>query len=160
MTFASLVGTVTNIVLLVVPIVGSIVLIAFFWNLATLLFNVSDAEKMKQAKQRIIWAIITMFVLFTVGGIVALLGNSFFGGGGTGTGSSGFNVGSGAGSGIGSGFGSGFFGSGGGTGSGSGSGTFGGSGSDSGSGSGSGSSGYVPYDRELAGPPDQFFFAP
>ena len=79
MTLASLIGIVTSIALLVIPIVASIVLIAFFWNFATLLFNVSDTEKIKQAKQRIVWAVITMFVLFTIGGIVALLGNYFFG---------------------------------------------------------------------------------
>lgn len=76
MTLESIINTIIEVALLAVP--WLLVLVAFFWNLASLLFNVEDAEKLKQARPRIIWSIIAMFVLFTYPGIVVLLQNTFF----------------------------------------------------------------------------------
>ena len=84
MTLASIINTATNIIIVAVPVAGGIALVAFLWNLAQLVYNISDTEKHKQARQRIVWAVLAMFVLVTFPGIIYLMANTFFTSGGGG----------------------------------------------------------------------------
>lgn len=76
-TLQGFLETMTNIVILATPFAAA--LLYFFWNLAVLLFTLDDAEKKKQARARMIFGIIALFVLFTVAGLVAVLQRSIFG---------------------------------------------------------------------------------
>jgi len=80
-SLADFIATLSQVVFLAIPF--AFVLLAFFWNLFQLLATVSDAEKKKQARERMIWSVIALFVLFSLAGIVAMLQNTFFGPGST-----------------------------------------------------------------------------
>ncbi len=72
-----IINTMTEVVLFGVPI--ALVLLLFFWNMSQLIFQSGNAEKMKEARARIFWSIIGMFVLFSLAGILVLLQRTFFG---------------------------------------------------------------------------------
>ncbi len=68
----------TDVVLWATPF--AVLILLFFWSMFQLIMTTGDAEKKKQAKQRIIWGIIAIFVIFTIGGIVAAINQTFFAG--------------------------------------------------------------------------------
>ncbi len=72
-----IINTMTNVVLLGAPV--ALVLLLFFWNMSQLVFQSSNPEKLKDARERIIWSIIGMFVLFSLAGILVVLQNTLFG---------------------------------------------------------------------------------
>ncbi|MBX9765255.1 hypothetical protein K2X83_01295 [Patescibacteria group bacterium] len=76
-TLGDLVNLLTQIVIFATPF--AILLLFFFWNLFQLLTTVEDAEKKKQARDRIIFGVIVLFVVFTLTGLVAVLQRTFFG---------------------------------------------------------------------------------
>lgn len=57
----------------------ALVLFVFFWNLAMLTFDSANPEKLKQARARVFWSVIAMFVVFSLAGILAVLQTTFFG---------------------------------------------------------------------------------
>lgn len=71
-----IINTITQVILFGVP--TALVLLLFFWNMSQLVFQSSNAEKMKDARARIFWSLIGMFVLFSLVGILALLQNTLF----------------------------------------------------------------------------------
>jgi len=77
-TITSLQGFATTLVDLinkgVVPLLMGVALVQFLWGLAGLL---SDSKKKDEAKERMIWGIVGLFVMVSVWGIVNLLVNSF-----------------------------------------------------------------------------------
>ncbi len=75
-SIAEIINIATQVVLLAVPTAA--LLLMFFWNLSQLLFTANDAEKRKQAKMRMIWSIIALFAVFSLGGLVAVLQTTFF----------------------------------------------------------------------------------
>jgi hypothetical protein len=77
-TLSTIIGTMTGLVMSIVPILASLALLFFFYNLFLLVMNTGDAEKHKQARPRLLWSIIVMLVIFSVWGIVALLSKTFF----------------------------------------------------------------------------------
>ena len=64
MTLTQVINNATIVVVFATP--TAIVLFAFLWNLAMLIFQSGDAEKVKQARARIFWAIVGMFVVFSL----------------------------------------------------------------------------------------------
>ena len=77
MTLTQVINNATIVVVFATP--TAIVLFAFLWNLAMLIFQSGAAEKVKQARARIFWAIVGMFVVFSLAGIVAILQTTLFG---------------------------------------------------------------------------------
>lgn len=75
-TLRDFINIITEIVFLTVPFAAA--LLFFFWNLYQLIATVGDPEKKKQAKTRLIWSIIAMFILFSLAGLVAMLQQTFF----------------------------------------------------------------------------------
>jgi hypothetical protein len=69
-----------------VVVVGALALLFFFWGLAQLLLNADNEDKKKASKSIMVWGIIILFVMFSIGGILRVLSNTFFGGNGAGGG--------------------------------------------------------------------------
>jgi multisubunit Na+/H+ antiporter MnhB subunit len=73
---AELINIFTKIIILGTP--TFLVLLFFVWNLSQVMFSLGDAEKMKQARSRVIWSVIALFVLLSLGGLVAIINETFF----------------------------------------------------------------------------------
>jgi heme A synthase len=76
-TLGELINLLTQIVIFGTPF--AILLALFFWNLYQLLMTIGDAEKKKQARDRIVFGVLVLFVVFTLAGLVAILQATFFG---------------------------------------------------------------------------------
>jgi len=75
-TLTNFINTATEVVGLAIPF--ALLLLLFFWSMMQLVMTTGDAEKKKQAKQRIIWGIIAIFVIFSLGGLIAAIQQTFF----------------------------------------------------------------------------------
>ena len=71
------IATVGKIINTVVLIVSALLLIYFFWGIAQYISAGGDEEKRGQARNMMIYAVIGMFVAFSVFGLVRLLGRTF-----------------------------------------------------------------------------------
>ncbi len=63
-----------------VVVVGALALLFFFWGLSQLLLNSDNEDKKKASKSIIVWGIIILFVMFSIGGILKVLDDTFFDG--------------------------------------------------------------------------------
>ena len=77
MTLTDIINTMTGLVALFIPV--AFIIFAFAWNLFMLIASTGDAKKMQQAKARLIWSIVAMFVFFSLIGIITVLRLTFFG---------------------------------------------------------------------------------
>ncbi len=77
MTLTSIIQTATKVVLAATP--WLLLLLLFIWMAANIIWGSSNPEKRRQAGQRLLWAIIALFVIFSIGAIVAVLGQTIFG---------------------------------------------------------------------------------
>ena len=77
LTLTDLINNATSVVVFATPI--ALVLFVFFWNLAMLMFDSANPEKLKQARARILWSVVGMFVVFSLAGLLAVLQMTFFG---------------------------------------------------------------------------------
>lgn len=81
MTLTSIIGVFTNLALTTVPILVALTLLFFFWGLATFILNTADTDKNKEGKQRMIWGLVALFFILSIGGVLAVLQDTFFGSG-------------------------------------------------------------------------------
>lgn len=73
----TLVTSVGGIVGLLIPIVFAIALLVFFWGLVMFLANAGEEDARAKGRQLMIWGIIGLFVMASVWGIVAFVGDLF-----------------------------------------------------------------------------------
>lgn len=73
--FKGAVGSITDMLLSVVPILVSLALLFFFWGLAEYVFSAADEVK-EGSKQRMLWGIIGLFVITAIWGIVLFISGS------------------------------------------------------------------------------------
>ncbi|MFZ2522464.1 MAG: hypothetical protein WAX44_00845 [Minisyncoccia bacterium] len=66
-----------DLVDILVPILGSVALLFFIWGVAQFVLNSGDSKSREEGKQRMLWGIIGMFIILSLFGIVAFLGNVF-----------------------------------------------------------------------------------
>ncbi|MGB8815704.1 MAG: pilin [Minisyncoccia bacterium] len=79
-----LMGFVTDVVRWAGPTLGAIAILYFIWQVIQ--YTVAgDEDKKKEAKNGIIWAVVGIFVIFSVWGLVGILQNTFAGQGSVGT---------------------------------------------------------------------------
>ena len=78
MTLTSIIGIFTNLAQAAVPILVMLALLFFFWGLADWLLNMSDTDKHKTGKQRMIWGLVALFAVASIGGIITILKTTFF----------------------------------------------------------------------------------
>ncbi|MES2135012.1 MAG: hypothetical protein V4449_02100 [Patescibacteria group bacterium] len=77
MTLTSIINTMTEVVLLAVP--WGFLFLLFYWNIYKLITESDNAEKRKQAVPRLVWSIVALAVVFSIGGIVNILSNTLLG---------------------------------------------------------------------------------
>ncbi len=68
-----LVNSFGNIIELLIPIVGAIALLYFFWGLAKFILASGDEEERGKGKHIMIWGIVALFVIVSVWGLVRWL---------------------------------------------------------------------------------------
>ncbi len=73
----ALIGIMTGVVTGFMP--WALLLLVFYWNISQLIFNADNAEKRKTAIPRLIWSIVVLTIIFSLGGIVNVVSNSIFG---------------------------------------------------------------------------------
>jgi len=70
----TLVESIREIIDMVIPIMVSIALLGFFYGLVRYIFGKEDDKA--QAKKTMIWGVVALFVMVTVWGLVAFIGDS------------------------------------------------------------------------------------
>lgn len=60
-----------------IPIMGGLALLLFLWGMATFILKAGDEGAQEIGRNRMIWGIIALFVIFATWGLVALLGQIF-----------------------------------------------------------------------------------
>ncbi|MDE2078772.1 MAG: hypothetical protein KGI73_00100 [Patescibacteria group bacterium] len=80
MTFASIVGEATK---LITSFILWFPLFFFVWMVADIIWTSNNPERRKQAGARLTWGIIAMFIFISIGGIIAVLNQTFFSSGAT-----------------------------------------------------------------------------
>ena len=71
----------TLLVLEVVPVLVALALIYFLWGVSQWILNLNNEEKMREGRTRTIWGLVALFFIVSIGGIIAILMNTFFFGG-------------------------------------------------------------------------------
>jgi len=66
-----------SLVDILIPIVVALALLFFFWGLATFILAAGNEEKRKEGKKMMIWAVVALFIMAAVWGIIQLLANIF-----------------------------------------------------------------------------------
>ncbi len=76
-TFSDVVNGILDLVNLLIPVVASLALLAFFWGLAKFIYNAGDVKTHEEGKQLMIWGIIALFVMVSVWGILNFFSGEF-----------------------------------------------------------------------------------
>lgn len=71
------VGWIISIINLIIPILGGVALIVFFVGLIRYIRSASGGQGKVDGRTLILWGLITLFVLFSVWGIVGILRSTF-----------------------------------------------------------------------------------
>lgn len=88
-----MVQTLIGVINMLVGVLSALAIVVFFIGLVRYIQESSDAHGHSEGRERIIWSIIALFILFSIWGILALLSVTFFGSSNLNGGS--INVGSG-----------------------------------------------------------------
>jgi len=78
-TLTSLIECGTRFFQLAVPVLVALALLYFFWGIASFILKADDQEEMKKGKSRMVWGIVTLFLILSVAGFLAAAQNTFFG---------------------------------------------------------------------------------
>lgn len=76
-TLGDTVGTLTNLVNALIPLVLAVAVLLFFWGLAQYLLNASDPEARGKGINTMFMGIIVIFVMVSLWGIVRVLQETF-----------------------------------------------------------------------------------
>lgn len=68
----------TNLANSAIPVLVALSLLYFIWGLASWILNTADTEKHKAGRDRMIWGVVTLFVIVSIWGIVNILTATFF----------------------------------------------------------------------------------
>lgn len=79
-TFASLTNSWVGFLNKVVAVLGSIAFLFFMWGGAMVILGSGDTGKVKEGKQRMIWSLVGLFVMFSVWGLLSFMNGTIFGG--------------------------------------------------------------------------------
>lgn len=76
-TLKTIIDCVTDLVALVIPIAVAIALFAFFWGIFQAFGKLDNVEKRNEIRQTIVWSLVALFVIVTLGGIIAVFTATF-----------------------------------------------------------------------------------
>lgn len=65
---------------MLVGVLSALALVVFFIGLVRYIKESSDSHGHSEGRERIIWSLIALFILFSIWGILALMSIAFFGG--------------------------------------------------------------------------------
>jgi hypothetical protein len=71
--FQSLIGSVQELIEMVIPLVIALGLLFFIWGLVQFILASGNEEAKDEGKRRMVWGIIALFVIVSVWGLVGLL---------------------------------------------------------------------------------------
>ena len=74
-----MVNQLVGLINVIIPLLASLALLAFFWGLVKYIYATSDTKGHEDGKELIIWGLVAMFVLFSVWGIINLFKQGLFG---------------------------------------------------------------------------------
>ncbi len=75
--FKSLINIFTNLIKAIIPVIGGLAILYFFWGIAKYIFSAGSEELRSEAKNVMTWGLVAMFVMFSFYGILSLFGYSF-----------------------------------------------------------------------------------
>lgn len=78
MTLTTIINTITDIAQAIVPVLVSLAFLFFLWGLASFILSAGDAEKQKVGKDRMLWGGVALFFIVSIGGLLAILSQTFF----------------------------------------------------------------------------------
>jgi hypothetical protein len=78
LTFASLVNTFADLANSVILLLSGIALLVFLWGCTKFIFESSSSEGHGRGKDMIIWGLVALFVLFSLGGILRFMREAVF----------------------------------------------------------------------------------
>ena len=78
-TFATIVQNIVSLINLLIGVLSALAVVVFFIGLVRYIRESSDAKGHSEGKERIIWSLVALFILFSIWGILALMSVAFFG---------------------------------------------------------------------------------
>jgi len=85
-TFKDLIELFTGLLYSLIPLIISLALVYFLFGVAQFIMHAGDSVKREEGKTIMMWGIIALFVMVSIWGLVRVLQNTIFGGGGFGGG--------------------------------------------------------------------------
>ena len=79
-TFSDIVHSIVSILNITVEVLAVLALVVFFVGLVRYVYQSGDAHAHIEARERIIWSLVALFVLMSMWGILAVMNTAFFGG--------------------------------------------------------------------------------
>jgi len=65
-----------------ITFIAALSVLIFFWGVAKFVWKADSQEERKKGKYLMLWGLIAIFVMFSIWGILEILGETFFGRGG------------------------------------------------------------------------------
>ncbi len=78
-TFSSAIQSIIGIINMLVGVLAALALVVFFIGLVRYIKDSGDAKGHAEGRERIIWSLIALFILFSIWGILMLMTETFFG---------------------------------------------------------------------------------
>ena len=75
--FRSFVFEIVDVINLIIELLGGVALFYFFWGIATYIKAAGDEKALEKGKNIMIWGVIALFVLTSVGGLIRLMQDQF-----------------------------------------------------------------------------------
>src|SRR6185437_1979700 len=78
-TFSSAVQTLIGLLNMIVSVLVALAVVVFFIGLVRYIRAAGDSKAHAEGRERILWSMIALFILFSIWGILALMNVTFFG---------------------------------------------------------------------------------
>ncbi len=78
-TFSSIIFGIVEVMNSLVWLLSGIAILIFFWGLVRYISNSSGPKGQQEGRQLIVWGLISLFIIFSLGGILKLMCISFLG---------------------------------------------------------------------------------
>lgn len=75
--FADVVRMLVGLINDIVPVLLGIALLFFFWSGIRYIYKAGDAKGKNEERQALLWGLAALFILFSIWGILGLLGEAF-----------------------------------------------------------------------------------
>jgi hypothetical protein len=78
-SLSSIVQTLIGLINMLISVLAALALVVFFIGLVRYIKDSSDSHAHTEGRERIIWSLVALFILFSIWGILALMSITFFG---------------------------------------------------------------------------------